>query len=39
MPYFDHIDSTVNVALAIKMLKNQHCSYAINETLPMNDEN
>jgi hypothetical protein len=33
MPYFDHIESTVNIALAIKLKKNQHCPHAINETL------
>jgi hypothetical protein len=36
MPYLDRIESTVNIALAIKINKNQHCSYATNETLVMN---
>jgi hypothetical protein len=31
MPYFDHIESAVNIA--IKINKNQHCSYVLNETL------
>jgi hypothetical protein len=35
MPYFDHIESTANIALAIKINKNQHCSHAIHETLAM----
>jgi hypothetical protein len=33
MPYFCHIEATYNIACAIKDNKNQHCVYAMNETL------
>jgi hypothetical protein len=33
MPYVRHIESTVNIALAMRINRNPHCSHAINETL------